>query len=78
VVENHSLNCTGRKLFLRDIDHKNGLIRKALANPNNTVKNKDLEKRWKKQQELQNLIRKSVKPSVSKILMTRDQYLENV
>jgi hypothetical protein len=63
---------------LRDIDHKNGLIRKALANPNNTVKNKDLEKRWKKQQELQNLIRKSVKPSVSKILMTRDQYLENV
>jgi hypothetical protein len=52
VVENHSLNSTGRKLYLRDIDHKNGLIRKALENPQNTVKNKELDKRWKKQQEL--------------------------
>jgi hypothetical protein len=63
---------------LRDIDHKNGLIKKALNNPNNTVKNKELNIRWKKQQELQNLIRKSAKPPVSKILVNRDQYLESV
>lgn len=78
VAEHHSVNQTARKLYLRDIDRQNGLIKKALEKPNNTVRNKDLKKRWKQQQELQNLIRKSAKPPVSQILNTREQYLDKI
>ena len=46
VTANHSLHGAKRKLEPREIDRRNGILMKMIEKPNNTVRNKDMQKHW--------------------------------
>ena len=46
-----------------------------IQNPNNTVRNADLNKRWKETMQIQNMIRKSKKCDSTQIMQQREEYL---
>jgi hypothetical protein len=71
VTANHSLHGTKRKLELREIDRRNGILMKMIEKPNNTVRNKDMQKHWLINQEFKNMISKNNR-------LTHEQYYTSI
>lgn len=77
VLKQHSLHCTSRKLELQEIDRRNQAIMKHIANPNHTVRNKDLAKHWEKAKTFQNMISKANKKGGAQLLADRTRYIQS-
>lgn len=71
-----SINCTGRNLRLQQIDLENKFLAKKLENPNNTIKNHELQRRWKDKIELSHKMSISNRPNVDDMEKERLNFLK--
>lgn len=61
VVDQHSINYTGRKKWLQEVDRMNKMLATRMEKPNNSVRNKDLEKQFEQSRQLKRSISKANK-----------------